>query len=1106
MSKRFLLVILLLCLGLGSSTIFAQDITTKGSIEGTVTDAAGGVIPGATITVTGPTGDVTVKTNDAGVFTVPNLTPDTYSIKAEQPNFKTAAVANVQVFIGKAATLKLQLEPGNVSEVVNVSATSAVDLQSTAAASNLNDQLYSNIPVARSVSSLFYLAPGTTDGLGGGRDNPSISGGSALDNLYIANGVNITNSAFGGIGTFSRSFGALGTGINTSFIKEVQVKTGGFEPEYGQSTGGIVNIITQSGGNDFHGALYGYARPRFFEATRRQRDDFSINKVGKILHEENYDVGADFSGPLPIPHFGEGGRAYSSGRDKLFFFGSFNPTIRREIVSGAQRNAADIANNRGSDSGLFRLLGETARRTRTLNYAFKVDYNLNEKNQLNFSIFGDPSATNTAPFNALNIDNTTDESRLSYGTRNSAIRYNGAFGGANPLTVIASFSQGKNRFDESGFANFNSISDRTQTATRGNFIAIGRGFFEPTRGTTYRTTIDVSKQASLLGTHTFKVGYTYQRGSYAGTRDRSGPKFVVPATNADGTLAVNPLAVGQPLNATFRLRLQSASCTLCPLLAIPGNTTNIGFGPGVARVSLQQDRGEFGNPNFDTFSKYHAAYVQDTYRINRFVTALLGLRMEQERLVGSPGTGGRRNAYSLTDNYAPRLGVTVDPFGRGKTKVYYNYGRFFQFIPLDLAERSLSSEQDFIGGRFAPEFTVDAAGNRRAVVNSFGTVNPVVTSASLLSGARGGIAGAPQVSISDQESFLPGTKLGFLDEHSVGVEQQLPGKFVVSVRYIDRKLKRIVEDGATLSPEAALAGIGQVYFLGNIGPRTDAGINLVPFQFATGAAMPAGCTSGFSTDITDLNGNNTGRSVCFGQRGIDANGTSINTPDGNPDGFPAPTHRYRAVEIEFNKRFSNGYQLLTNYRFASLRGNFEGNLRNDNGQTDPAISSLFDFTAGDFNLLGDQFASGPLNTDRKFVSNIYGSYAFSKERKGFGGRFLNGFNIGAGLNLQSGLPISELLTHPVYQNAGEIPVGGRGKLGRTPFYGRLDLHGDYPYQLSEKVRISFIGDLFNVTNSRKIQRTNEFRQLTPGIDNPDFGQPREFRTPLNLRLGMRLEF
>ena len=104
------------------------------------------------------------------------------------------------------------------------------------------------------------------------------------------------------------------------------MKTGGFEPQYGQSTGGIVNIITKSGTNDFHGALYGYARPKAFEATRKLIDDFRIAQVGKLLHQENYDVGVDGGGPLV--------------KDKLFFFGSFNPTINRDIVRGAKNSGA----------------------------------------------------------------------------------------------------------------------------------------------------------------------------------------------------------------------------------------------------------------------------------------------------------------------------------------------------------------------------------------------------------------------------------------------------------------------------------------------------------------------------------------------------------------------------------------------------------------------------------------------------------------------------------------------------------------------------------------------------------------------------------------------
>jgi hypothetical protein len=1083
--KKIILLVVGLCLGLTPVAASAQDILTKGSIRGTVVDTAGAVIQGAKVMVTGLTGERVVTTNDAGEFDVPNLIPGSYTAKAEQSGFKTASVANIVVYVGKTTTLRLTLEPGAITEVVEVAAGAGIiDQTSTAVGANLNDQLYQNLPLQRSVTSLFYIGPGATDSLQGGNANPSISGGSALDNLYVADGINITDSAFGGLGVFTRSYGTLGVGINTSYIKEVQVKTGGFEPQYGQSQGGIVNIITKSGGNGYHGTLFGYIRPNVFEGQRRQPDDTRVNKFGKMLHEENYDGGFDLGGPIP------------GLRDKMFFFGSFNPSQRRELVRGAV------------GSGLLRDLGtETNRGYFTKNYAFKLDFNLHPSHQINFSIFGDPTVTNLAPFRTLNIDNTTATSKLEYGTRNIAVRYNGTL--TPTLTLSASFSQGANTFDESGFANFNQIINRTQPA-RGNFTAIGLGFFEPTNGTTYRTTYDVAKQASILGQHTFGVGYQFQRGFYSGRRDRSGPRFSIPTMNATGVPLANlvgarsaAIAAGQMVNAAFSLRTAGSSCTLCPILTIPG--------VGDTRVYLRQDRGEFGEPVFDTKSDYHAAYVQDTWRLNRFVTALVGWRWEQERLIGAPGPeSGRRLAYSFTGNWSPRLGVTVDPFGRGKTKAYYNFGRFHEYIPLDLAERSLSAELDFTGGRFAPDFFVDAAGVRRARLNQFGTVIPIIDAMHFLTGATGGTGATATVSAQDPTNpILAGTKLGYAQEHLVGFEQQLPGNLVLSVRYIDRRLKRIVEDAAVVPPEGA-DFFGQTYFIGNINASLDAAVNPIEHRF-TGNTIPAACDPNLVTDeFLDFQGHSLGR-VCFETLG--RNGQPAGDPgaDGVPDGFPDPVHKYRAVEIELNKRFSNNWQLIANWRIAKLEGNFEGHFRNDNGQTDPAISSLFDFTGGEIGLLGDQFRPGPLNTDRHHILNFYGSYAFSETSRL--GR-IKGLNLGAGLRMESGVPISEFLAHPIYLNAGEIPLGGRGKLGRTPFYAQLDLHVDYPYQISERVKLSFVADIFNVTNNRRLRLPDQNRESTRDQPNPDFLQPAinstnlnlGFHLPTSLRLGLRLDF
>ncbi len=110
------------------------------------------------------------------------------------------------------------------------------------------------------------MAPGVGNSGSVGRQNPSISGGSGLDNQYVIDGVNITNQGYGALGSYSIVFGSLGNAVPFDFFKEVQVKTGGYEAEFGQSMGGVVNVITKSGSNAVRGSAFGYTRPTGIEA------------------------------------------------------------------------------------------------------------------------------------------------------------------------------------------------------------------------------------------------------------------------------------------------------------------------------------------------------------------------------------------------------------------------------------------------------------------------------------------------------------------------------------------------------------------------------------------------------------------------------------------------------------------------------------------------------------------------------------------------------------------------------------------------------------------------------------------------------------------------
>src|SRR5262250_3582076 len=285
----------------------AQESTVKGNLSGTVTDPSGAVIANANVTTQGPTGERSATTDAEGRFMIQLLIPGYYSVKVSKEGFKTAEVKSAEVVTGRTSTVAMKLELGTSATTIEVSATSVqVDTTSTAVGSNLTDTFYQSVPVARGVTGLFYAAPGVAGGGGTGTANPSIAGGTGLENNYVADGVSITDGGFGGFGVYSRLYGSMSTGINLSFVKEVDVKTGGFEAQYGKSTGGIVQIVTKSGGDQFHGVIGGYFAPEGFEADRKQADDFSagtsnekFNLGGKILHQSNYDLDAEVGGYVP---------------------------------------------------------------------------------------------------------------------------------------------------------------------------------------------------------------------------------------------------------------------------------------------------------------------------------------------------------------------------------------------------------------------------------------------------------------------------------------------------------------------------------------------------------------------------------------------------------------------------------------------------------------------------------------------------------------------------------------------------------------------------------------------------------------------------------------
>ena len=191
-------------------------------------------------------------------------------------------------------------------------------------------------------------------------------------------------------------------------------------------------------------------------------------------------------------------------------------------------------------------------------------------------------------------------------------------------------------------------------------------------------------------------------------------------------------------------------------------------------------------------------------------------------------------------------------------------------------------------------------------------------------------------------------------------------------------------------------------------------------------------------------------------------------------GFPKPSRKYNAVTLKGSKRFNDRWQLQSAYTWSRLRGNYEGYYRRDNGQSDPFITSLFDFPyLRDPNIFRYMIEDGLLPNDRTHVFSLFGSYQFPFD-----------LNLGMSLQIQSGTPITKLGYNKAYETAGEIALEPRGASGRTPSTGDLGLHLDYAVPVARGSKLLVVLDVFNLLNHQKGLEVDQNFELN-GIVNPD---------------------
>ena len=333
---------------------FAQT-TTTGRIDGVVVDDSGAALPGVTVTVNSPAlqGERLQVTGADGKFRFLSLPPGDYDLKASLEGFSPLEQSGIDVQLSKSRSLQLTMSTAFGEEVTVSGAAPIIDTTSTTSGANFGEELFQELPVGRTFTGIAFAAPGVVSG--GLGNNPSIGGASAAENRYVVDGLDTTDPAFG----------TFGTQVPFEFVKEVEIKTGGYEAEYGGALGGIVNVVTKSGGNELQGDIFGY-----FTDDSLQSETPPTTAFGTDKGFTEYDFGAAIGGKII--------------QDKLWYFVAANPSHEEETYT-----------TRGE-------LREETEETDRVYFAGKLTWQVNPSNQLVFSLFGDPNE----------VDNNDDPERL----------------------------------------------------------------------------------------------------------------------------------------------------------------------------------------------------------------------------------------------------------------------------------------------------------------------------------------------------------------------------------------------------------------------------------------------------------------------------------------------------------------------------------------------------------------------------------------------------------------------------------------------------------------------------------------------------------------------
>lgn len=605
---------------LGSGVSWAAFAQTTGGIQGTVRDSTGAVLPGVEVRAWSSSlqGVRVAATAANGRYWIAAVPPGVYAVNAAMTGYRTVE-KQLRVSLDSTATLDFSLEPA-VEEAVSVSGeASSARVASTTTGTNYTSSVIAGLPVARNYADIVRSNPGVVQDQGDTQGRSlalSIYGATSVENQWIIDGVNTTNVIRG----------MQGKAINNEFVEEVEVKTGGYQAEYGRAMGGVINVITKSGGNSFHGGAFVYYDATALGASRIFIDGVDSPLSGmRVADYRRTDFGADLGGFLL--------------RDRLWFFAAYN---RIEIPSSLARYQASPL----VPTTLLFPLG-----TIDNLYSAKLTWNIASSSTVVGTVFADPATRSGANADVTNPDPGTWQSDRFVGATDFGLRASQLFGSQTLVTLQIARHQDRFELTPSGPGLQAQLQDLTcaggtpespcSISGEPNFVQGGYGLIvgAPDHSASHRDLVRADG-TFYAGAHEIKAGGDYSYGATAALTYFSGGQGIG-RFNEYGQLYYQHV---------FFARSQT---DLTPVEGWDSRprTTDIGF------------------------------FAQDSWRVMPELTINAGLRWDGENVADS----GSRTILRTTDGWQPRLGVVWSPARDGTTKVYAFAGRFDYALPTALS-------------------------------------------------------------------------------------------------------------------------------------------------------------------------------------------------------------------------------------------------------------------------------------------------------------------------------------------------------------------------------------------------------------------------------------